>query len=126
MHVDKLDLIFAKQQALDNFLAEERGLNFDLPTWVEKEVLAIVAELGELLGEVNFKWWKNPRPLDREAIKEEMVDILHFFVSLSLKLGIGPGELCEAYLAKNRENIRRQQGLSPKKGYEVQTHDGVS
>lgn len=119
--MDKLDVIFAKQQALDSYLATERGLDFDLSTWVEKEILAMVAELGELLNEVNFKWWKNPRPLNREAIKEELADLLHFFVSLCLKLGIGPGELYEAYLAKNLENFRRQQGLSTKEGYEVRS-----
>ncbi|MGB9919482.1 MAG: dUTPase [Moorellales bacterium] len=114
---DKLDLIFARQEALDRFLTETRGLSFDLSTWLEKEVLALLAELGELLHELNFRWWKNPHPLDREAIKEELVDLLHFLVSMCLKLEIGPQELFEAYLAKNEENFRRQQGLSSKPGY---------
>lgn len=117
--MDKLDLIFARQKALDDFLIKARDLTFDPSTWVEKEVLAMVAELGELLATVNFKWWKNPRPVDREAVKEEVVDLLHFLVSLCLKLDLGPNELYEAYLAKNEENFRRQQGLSRKEGYEI-------
>lgn len=115
--VDKLDTIFARQQALDRYICQKRNVDFDLSTWVEKEVLAIVSELGELLQEVNFKWWKNPRPLNREAIKEEIVDILHFLVSLCLRLDIGPEELYQAYLEKNQENFARQQGLSSKPGY---------
>lgn len=117
--MDKLDEIFTRQQALDQYLIEKRGIDFDTPTWVQKEILAIIAELGELLNEVNFKWWKNPRELDPSAIKEEVVDILHFFISLCLKLGITPQELFEAYLEKNEENLLRQQGLSRKNGYEL-------
>lgn len=117
--MDKLDHIFELQRRFDEELARRRNLDFDVSTWVQKEVLAIISELGELLDEVNFKWWKNPKVLDREAIKEEVVDILHFFVSICLKLGITPEELHQAYMAKNEENARRQDGLSQKPGYEA-------
>ncbi|MGI6558582.1 MAG: hypothetical protein ACOX20_06415 [Limnochordia bacterium] len=45
-----------------------------------------------------------------EAIKEELVDLLHFFLSTCLKCGIGPEELYQAYLDKNQENHARQDG----------------
>ncbi|MCR4418949.1 MAG: dUTP diphosphatase [Clostridia bacterium] len=123
--MDKLEAIFARQRALDEFLVRARDISFDLPTWLEKEVLALLAELGELLQELNFRWWKDPRPLNREAIKEEVVDLLHFLVSLCLKLEIGPQELYEAYLAKNEENLRRQQGLSHREGYAAPRREQV-
>ncbi len=115
--VDKLETIFELQSRFDSDLAARRGLDYDLGTWLQKEALAIVSELAELLDEVNFKWWKNPRPLNREAIKEELVDILHFFVSMCLKAGFTAEEIYQAYLAKNAENFRRQQGLSDREGY---------
>jgi dimeric dUTPase (all-alpha-NTP-PPase superfamily) len=49
---------------------------------------------------VNFKWWKNPQPVDRERVKEELVDILHFFVSMCLKCDISPEELYQGYLSQ--------------------------
>ncbi len=114
---DMLEDIFERQARFDAELARLRGLDYDLATWVQKEVLALVAELGELLDEVNFKWWKNPRPLNREAIREELVDVLHFFVSTCLKCGFSAAEIHAAYVAKNEENFRRQHGLSDRDGY---------
>lgn len=115
--MDRLEHIFELQARFDRDLAVRRGLDFDLSTWVQKEILAIVSELGELLDEVNFKWWKNPRPVDPDRLREEMVDILHFFVSICLKAGFTADDIYRAYLAKNEENFRRQQGLSSKEGY---------
>lgn len=115
--MDRLQHIFELQATLDEEIrAGHRLPEGDLSTWIQKEALAIIVELGELLEEVNFKWWKVPRPLNREAIKEELVDILHFFISMCLKAGISAEELYQAYLAKNEENFRRQRGLS-KEGY---------
>ncbi len=66
--VDRLEHIFQLQAMFDEDLAKRRGLDYDLSTWVQKEVLAIISELGELLDEVNFKWWKNPKPVDKGAL----------------------------------------------------------
>jgi len=117
---DKLEHIFLLQEHFDSELVRQRGLaDISLEEWVQKEVLAILVELGELLEEVNYKWWKNPKPINREALKEEVVDILHFLISLCLKAGIGAEELYEGYLAKNAENFRRQRGESTKEGYKI-------
>ncbi len=118
--VDKLEHIFALQAAFDEELTRQRHLEDVEPeVWIQREVLAIVSELGELLAEVNFKWWKNPKPVNQDAVKEELVDILHFFVSMCLKAGFDAEEIYQGYLAKNQENFRRQAGLSDKKGYAV-------
>lgn len=118
-NLDKLEHIFALQAAFDEKLIQQRQLEGDVETWIQREVLAIISELGELLAEVNFKWWKNPKPVDTDAIKEEMIDILHFFVSMCLKAGFSAEDVYQAYLEKNQENFRRQAGLSTKEGYAV-------
>ncbi|BAS28403.1 dUTPase [Limnochorda pilosa] len=115
--MDRLDELFRLQAAFDEEVARRRNLSFDPATWVQKEVLAMVSELAEILDEVSFKWWKDPRPLDHGRLTEEMVDLLHFFLSTCLKLGITPDELFEAYRAKNEENFRRQRGESDRPGY---------
>lgn len=115
--MDKLDRIFELQEKFDLDLIQRRNIP-EIPwnVWIQKEVLAMVSELGELLDEVSFKWWKD-QEVDPEAAKEELVDILHFFVSMCIKAGITSQDLYEAYLAKNKENFARQNGESDKPGY---------
>ena len=63
---DKLDTIFELQQLFDNSVIAGRGLeNISMEEWLQKETLAMVSELAELLDEVNFKWWKNKSRLTR-------------------------------------------------------------
>lgn len=115
--MDKLDRIFELQDKFDSDLIKRRNLP-EIPwnEWIQKEVLAVISELGELLDEVSFKWWKDEN-VNRTAVKEELVDILHFFVSMCIKAGISSQELFEAYIEKNKQNFERQEGLSQKPGY---------
>ena len=116
---DRLSVIFGLQKALDTDIVVRRGLDYTPEQWIQKDVLAMVSELAELLDEVNFKWWKNPKPLDTEALQGELVDILHFFVSMCIRAGMDADKLYNGYIAKNKENFDRQYGRSAKKGYDV-------
>ena len=117
--VDKLERIFEMQSCFQKDLISRRKLD-DIPMekWLQMQTLAMVSELAELIDEVNFKWWKNPKPVDENSVKEELVDILHFFVSMCLSAGMSAEELYNRYIEKNQENFDRQNGLSQKKGYE--------
>jgi dimeric dUTPase (all-alpha-NTP-PPase superfamily) len=117
--MDKLDVIFQMQQSLNDDIEARRGLSFTRAEWMQKEVLAMISELSEVLDEVNFKWWKNPAPINDASLKGELVDVLHFFVSMCLKSGMTAEELFTLYQAKNRENFDRQYGRSDKQGYQV-------
>lgn len=116
---DKLDVIFELQKSLDEDIVARRNLDHTPEEWIRMDVLAMVSELAELLDEVNFKWWKNPKPINEESLHGELVDILHFFISMCIRAGMSPESLYEGYIAKNRENFDRQYGRSPKKGYDV-------
>lgn len=117
---DKLDVIFALQRKFDSEIVEKRGLEGISPEkWIQKEVLAMLSELAELLDEVNFKWWKNPKEVNYDNVKEELVDILHFFASMCIKVGMDAGEVYERYIEKNKENFARQYGESAKSGYSL-------
>lgn len=118
MAEDKLDTIFRLQSMFDSELADRRGLH-DIPpeVWIQKETLAMISELAELIDEVNFKWWKNEKPVNEQRVKEELVDILHFFVSMCLKMDMTAQELHDMYMEKNKENFDRQHGRSDKPGY---------
>ncbi|MBO4562403.1 MAG: dUTPase [Clostridia bacterium] len=120
---DKLEIIFELQKKLDTDIQVRRGLDFPMERWIQKDVLAMISELAELLDEVNFKWWKNEKPIDEAALHGELVDILHFFISMCIRAGMDADSLFEGYIAKNRENFDRQYGRSQKKGYDVTEKD---
>lgn len=115
---DRLGIIFAHQKRFQEDLEARRHLHFDQSTWIQKQSLALVVELAEVLEEARFKWWKNPEPIDTQALHEELVDVLHFFVALCLAAGMDADALYDGYLAKNQENFRRQEGLSDRPGYQ--------
>ena len=117
--MDKLEKIFEMQKLLDDDIAARRNLDFTTEEWMQQEVPAMLSELSEVLDEVNFKWWKNKKPLDTDALRGELVDILHFFVSMCIRSGMDADELFARYIEKNKENFDRQYGRSEKKGYEV-------
>ena len=56
---------------------------------------AIIAESGELLDSLGYKWWKKQEP-DMENVKVEAIDLLHFVISDILKLNYNYKESLEA------------------------------
>ena len=117
--MDKLDEIFKMQKALNGYIIENRHLDFSMEEWIQKGSLALIDEITELLNEVNYKWWKNPKQIDEAAVKEAIVDMLHFFVSICLYAGMTSDELYKIYIEKNKENYDRQNGVSKKEGYAI-------
>lgn len=75
--------LFEMQAGLDRHIELEHGLeNKDL---VERKILALLVELGELANETRcFKFWSVKGPSAEETILEEYVDGIHFILSLGL------------------------------------------
>ena len=118
--MDKLDKIFFLQEKFDQDVIKNRNLQDIKPEeWIQKQTLAMLSELAELIAEVNFKWWKNPKEVNYPAVKEELIDILHFFVGMCNRVGMTSEEMFNIYINKNEENFKRQYGQSEKKGYEI-------
>ncbi|PSR23781.1 MAG: dUTPase [Sulfobacillus acidophilus] len=118
---DRLADIFMWQQRFNETVRRDRQLTLSSAEWIQKEAMALMVELGEVLEESRYKWWKNPEPIERDKLHEELVDVLHFFISMCIDAGLDAQTLYEGYLAKNRENFRRQQGLSDRSGYKRET-----
>ncbi|MCH5161629.1 MAG: dUTPase [Clostridiales bacterium] len=116
---DKLDTLFKMQTALDGYIREKRNLNYSRGEWVCKKAQALTVELSEVLEEAQYKWWKNYGEIDDAKLKEEIVDVLHFFLGMCIDAGLTADELFDIYIKKNKENYDRQNGLSAKKGYEL-------
>ncbi len=55
--MDKLEEIFMMQKAFQDDLIKNRHLENIKPNeWIQKQTLAMISELAEVLDEVNFKW----------------------------------------------------------------------
>ena len=118
--MDKLDIIFDMQEKFNQDVSKNRNRGDITPEqWIQKQTLARLSELAELIAEVNFKWWKNPKPVNSDNVKEELVDILHFFVGMCNRSGMDSKELFRRYVKKNEENFKRQYGTSSKAGYSL-------
>ena len=52
---------------------------------------AIIAESGELLDSLGYKWWKKQEP-DMENVKVEAIDLLHFVISEEIQEAYDVGE----------------------------------
>lgn len=114
---DKLDEIYEMQYALDQRIIDDRKIDKTLDEWVMGLTTAMESEIDEIRREVNWKWWKNTKPIDHDALRGEVIDLWHFLVSLSQKVGLTPEEVYSVYCEKNAENHARQEGKSDKEGY---------
>ena len=69
------------------------------PNWKESEndyLRAAWMESAELLDSFGYKWWKHTTP-DFDNCRVELIDILHFLISESIRFGVDTSELLEVY-----------------------------
>src|SRR5690606_41690289 len=82
---ESLNRLMELQKELDKQIIEGRGLQGRglLPM----RVLALQVEIAELAQEVSDAWkfWKSPKPRDQKKVLEELVDCLHFLLSIGLR-----------------------------------------
>jgi len=129
--VDKLDELFTSQAFLNDAIFAKRGLHGqdgrilstsrlvalaraegvapggDTATWLSNYLRALQDEARELGDEVPWKWWSKQN-LDMDAVRVEIVDILHFWISLALTSGLDAEETLRLYRLKNEVNLKRQ------------------
>ncbi|CAH0346271.1 dUTP diphosphatase [Bacillus sp. CECT 9360] len=73
--------LFEMQAALDLYI--ESGHDLGDEDLVDRKILALLVELGELANETRcFKFWSLKGPSTLETILEEYVDGIHFILSL--------------------------------------------
>ncbi|CAM3635325.1 alpha/beta hydrolase [Mesobacillus zeae] len=114
---DKLTQMYEMQTQLDSRISEERGIDKTTDEWVVGLTIAMESEIDEIRREVNWKWWKNPREIDKDALQGEVIDLWHFLLSMSRVVGLEADDIHRLYMEKNAENHARQDGTSVKEGY---------
>ena len=76
--------------------------------WIDRMLWAMGDELRELQEEIPKKWWSKD-PVDIQNARVEVIDILHFWVSVSMFLGLDAEKVFEIYKQKHSVNIKRQE-----------------
>ena len=107
---DMLREIFRMQKELnarigvkpDEMTDEERQ------TWTLNYCRALSQELAELTDSVPWKWWAKYQTFDKQNARIEVVDIVHFVVSLAQVLGLSADDVHALYCKKNEVNFKRQ------------------
>ena len=109
-HPDKLAGLFYLQKLLNKRI----GVDTDNMTeaqrrqWLLNYCLAMRQEVAELVDCVPWKWWASYQKFDRQNARVEIVDLLHFLISLAQVMEMTPDELFEAYTKKHVVNLTRQ------------------
>ena len=117
---DKLDILFDKQNELfKKQLENSSAVNKMKNLYEIKEPFdgyrifmlstALLHEAVELQRETNWKWWKKETKTDIDKVQEEIIDIWHFMIQVSIEAGLDPKKLIEKYMEKNKENLARQE-----------------
>ena len=111
--VEKLEDIMNKQKLFGSKFVKFGELNLEeKQKWTKEFILCCMDELSEVLGHISWKHWRTPGPVDEIEVKYELVDLLHFLISMMLVWDMDAEEVYTMYLAKNKENHDRQ-----KRGY---------
>lgn len=122
---DKLELLFQKQKTLISQELDSTGKNSQKIENKMKRLYqiqepfkgyrifmlssALLHETVELQRETDWKWWKSDKGVDHQKVVEEIIDLWHFLIQLSIETGIDTDMLVTKYMEKNRENTKRQE-----------------
>lgn len=94
----QLELLLQVQEDLQNAMHNPMGSG--VPA-VKENVLALVRELAEVLDELPSKPWdKKEKEIDREALTNELADVLMFYLNILLALDVEVDELSKAFFRK--------------------------
>ncbi len=107
---DKLDEIFRLQRQLNLRIGvdTEHMSDEQRQQWVLNYCRAMSQEVAELTDCVPWKWWARYQKFDPQNARVEVIDLLHFLISIAEVLGMTPDDFYEAYTKKHKVNLARQ------------------
>lgn len=109
---DRLDQIFYRQLGLQKHLHQGTDPKDMEPArrseYVRMQILALQAELFEMLDEIAWKAWSSDKEkFNREAFIREGIDVAHFLINLLLAAGVDADEFFRVFKEKNDVNWLR-------------------
>ena len=117
---DRLNTLFEMQESLNRRIGVDSSsmTDEDRVKWVLNYCRAMSQEIAELTDSVPWKWWAKYQQFDKQNCCVEVVDMLHFLISLAQVLGMSADDVFNAYVKKNEVNFQRQDN-----GYAVKDED---
>lgn len=108
--MDKLEEIFQMQYELNKRIGIDTQTltEEDRIKWALNYIRALQQEAAELTDSVPWKWWAKYQNFDIQNARVEVVDMLHFLISIAQVLGMKSDDFYQAYLKKNAVNHKRQ------------------
>jgi NTP pyrophosphatase (non-canonical NTP hydrolase) len=115
---DQLNDMWSQQERFMRLLQEKRGFP-EFPTDVTSKkgqqfldgisfhLMKELFEAGQCLKNSKAHRATEITSFDREAYKEELVDVLHLYFEICIAAGISLPELVEAYMSKGDTNFDR-------------------
>lgn len=105
----KLKQIFDLQSKLNSELGVPQNLDQPdkISEWTLKMTRSMMHEIIELERSLAYKHWKLQQDIDLDDAREEAIDVLHFLVSTFILLGMTSDDVFDAYLEKNKINLKR-------------------
>ena len=104
--------MFELQQKLQE-VADPRAKDLMNDEYIKDMILAAYSELSEILNEINWKPWRQTKKTVYSGrYKNEIIDLFHFVINLSIAVDMEPKEFFNRFVDKNKENHERQ-----KRGY---------
>src|SRR5712691_6848146 len=107
---DQLRELFRMQKTLNERIGVHTDTmsEADKTKWVLNYSRAMTQEIAELTDSVPWKWWAKYQKFDKQNAKVEVIDLLHFLISIAQVLEITPEDFYEAYARKHKVNLSRQ------------------
>jgi len=104
---DKLKLLFDKQIILQ----EKIGFNPIIykQEYINLMAMGIITETCEALEQTKWKPWKTSAQINKKELQNEIIDIWHFLINLTLASGLNPETLFNKFMDKHKINIKRQE-----------------
>ena len=76
------------------------------------------------MDSLNWKWWKKDKD-DWDNVKVELVDMLHFWVSMCTIAGMDAQDVFDLYQKKHQLNVKRQDEGYKDGSYQKYDENGV-
>ena len=107
---DQLRELFRMQKSLNERIGVKTdGMSEEEKTkWILNYCRAMSQEMAELTDSVPWKWWAKYQKFDKQNARVEVIDLLHFLISIAQVLEMTPTDFSEAYAKKHRVNLARQ------------------
>jgi len=117
---DKLEEIFRLQEQLNKRIGVDTAHMTDeqRQQWVLNYCRAMSQEIAELTDSVPWKWWAKYQKFDKQNARVEVIDLLHFLISIAQVLEMTPDDFFDAYTKKHKVNFARQDS-----GYHTKDED---